>query len=131
MPRVHDRLETVLGDVTVVKVRARGLRIEVEDRMGRTWPLERAERGTWLRSVNPHAVRYRSPNEPPLPFGWRLLTEREEETSGRPRWRYEALTPDGSAMVSRPRYATQEQARVAGLATAVRTAAAWSDAEAS
>ena len=48
-PRRGDQLDTRYGAVTVTRVYARGLRLEVTDRLGRDWSIERAEHGWWSR----------------------------------------------------------------------------------
>ena len=48
-PRRGDQLDTRYGRVTVSRVYARGLRLEVTDRLGRDWSIERAEHGWWSR----------------------------------------------------------------------------------
>ena len=48
-PRRGDELDTRYGRVTVSQVYARGVRLEVSDRLGRDWSIERGEHGWWSR----------------------------------------------------------------------------------
>jgi len=48
-PRVGDVLDIRVGHVTVTAVYRYGLRLQVRDRLGRTWYPERAPAGCWVR----------------------------------------------------------------------------------
>lgn len=48
-PRVGDTIIAAVGDVTVVQVHRRGLRLTVDDRLGRRSVITRAEAGNWVR----------------------------------------------------------------------------------
>jgi len=62
-PRTGDQLATGRwGDVTVTAVHDHGLRLDVTDRFGRPWTIERADAGWWHRAGF-HMIRTRTADE--------------------------------------------------------------------
>ena len=53
-PKQPRRGDTIMtgryGECTVTEVHERGLRLQVTDRLGRSWTVERAAAGCWFRT---------------------------------------------------------------------------------